>query len=310
MNKTHVLHQLVKQLNEEDRLPAIVFVFSRKNVETYANAITTNILEFDSKVPYTIRNECDQVLRKLTNYKEYMNLPEYDELTKLLEKGIGIHHSGMIPILREIVETMISRKHIKLLFATESFAIGLDCPIRTAVFTSLTKFDGCGMRYLYPHEYGQAAGRAGRRGLDTVGHVVHCNNMFEVPSLTEYKEILCGKPQSLLSKFRVSYSTILSLMKTIKCINQILPILLKKVLKGELDKMVEDEKISNNKYIDKISELEKSIDNIRTPLEVCKRYLEIDNIDKQKTKFLQKFRINKEKKHSENFKILMTIINL
>ena len=213
MNKTHVLNQLVKQLNEEEMLPAIVFVFSRKNVEVYAKAITTNILEFDSKVPYTMRNECDQVLRKLPNYQEYMNLPEYEELTKLLEKGIGIHHSGMIPIFREMVETMISRKRVKLLFATESFAIGLDCPIRTAVFTSLKKFDGTGMRYLFPHEYGQAAGRAGRRGLDTVGHVIHCNNMFELPSLTEYKDILCGKPQSLQSKFRVSYSTILNLMK-------------------------------------------------------------------------------------------------
>ena len=54
------------------------------------------------------------------------------------------------------------------------------------------------MRYLFSHEYSQAAGRAGRRGLDTVGHVIHCNNMFDLPSETEYKEILCGKPQSLI----------------------------------------------------------------------------------------------------------------
>ena len=195
VNKTHVLNQLAKQLKEEEKLPAIAFVFSRKNVETFANAIT-NILEFDSKVPYTIKNECDSIIKKLPNYQEYMRLPEYDGLIKLLEKGIGIHHSGMIPILREIVETMISRKHIKLLFATESFAIGLDCPIRTAVFTSLTKFDGTKMRYLFPHEYSQAAGRAGRRGLDTIGHVIHCNNMFDLPSSNEYREILCGAPQN------------------------------------------------------------------------------------------------------------------
>ena len=299
MNKTHVLNQVVKQLNEEDMLPAIVFVFSRKNVETYAKSITTNILEFDSKVPYTIRNECDQVLRKLPNYKEYMNLPEYDELTKLLEKGIGIHHSGMIPILREIVETMISRKHIKLLFATESFAIGLDCPIRTAVFTSLTKFDGSGMRYLYPHEYGQAAGRAGRRGLDTVGHVVHCNNMFELPCLTEYKEILCGKPQSLVSKFRVSYSTILSLMKNNKIHkSDFIDFVEKSMLKGELDKMIQDEQISNNKYIHRIDELEKIIDTMRTPLEICNRYLEIENMDKAKEQIFTKIS-NKQRKEAQ-----------
>ena len=97
-------------------------------------AISVNILEFDSKVPYTIKYECDAILKKLPNYQEYMQLPEYETLVKLLEKGIAIHHSGMIPVFRELVENMISQGHVKLLFATESFAIGLDCPIRTAVF--------------------------------------------------------------------------------------------------------------------------------------------------------------------------------
>ena len=108
-----------------------------------------------------------------------MELPEYDQLVSLLEKGVGIHHSGMIPILREIVEIMISKKYIKLLFATESFAIGLDCPIKTAVFTNIIKFDGHNERILMPHEYTQMAGRAGRRGIDTIGHVVHCNIYFD-----------------------------------------------------------------------------------------------------------------------------------
>ena len=76
------------------------------------------------------------------------------------------------------------------MFATESFAIGLDCPIKTAIFTGLTKFDGSNERYLLSHEYTQMAGRAGRRGIDTVGHVVHCNNLFELPVMTEYKNIL------------------------------------------------------------------------------------------------------------------------
>ena len=84
-------------------------------VETYAKAIQTNILEFDSKIPYTMRDECDKILRKLPNYEEYMRLPEYDELTKLLEKGIGIHHSGMIPVFREIVEKMISKRSSEII---------------------------------------------------------------------------------------------------------------------------------------------------------------------------------------------------
>ena len=114
----------------------------------------------------TVRKECEQIVRKLPNFKEYLELPEYDTWVSLLEKGIGIHHSGMIPILREIVEIMISKKNIKLLFATESFAIGLDCPIKTAVFSGITKFDGRSERLLLAHEYTQMAGRAGRRGID------------------------------------------------------------------------------------------------------------------------------------------------
>jgi len=213
MKRKHVLNQLTQMLKDHDMLPAIAFVFSRKHVEIAAKEITTNLLEFDSKVSYTIARECEQIVRKFPNYREYLELPEYVDLVKLLERGIGIHHSGMIPVLREIVEIMISRKCIKLLFATESFAIGLDCPIKTAIFTGLTKYDGNGPRLLYPHEYTQMAGRAGRRGLDTVGHVIHCNNLYKTPSPTEYKELLCGKPQKLVSKFHVQYTTILSLLR-------------------------------------------------------------------------------------------------
>ena len=122
-------------------LPAIAFVFSRKLVEQCASDITVSILEDDSKVPYTVAKECEQIVRRLPNFQEYLELPEYTNLVKLLEKGVGIHHSGMIPILREIVEIMISKNYIKLLFATESFAIGLDCPIKTAIFTNINLFN-------------------------------------------------------------------------------------------------------------------------------------------------------------------------
>lgn len=276
MNRTHVLNSLAKQLKEQEMLPAIAFVFSRKNVEQYANSITTNILEFDTKVPYTIKNECDQIIRKLPNYKEYMNLPEYENLIQLLEKGIGIHHSGMIPILREIVEYMISRKHIKLLFATESFAIGLDCPIRTAVFTSLTKFDGNKMRYLFSHEYSQAAGRAGRRGLDTVGHVIHCNNMFELPSETEYKEILCGKPQSLISKFQISHSVILNLIKNNKkSKNDFIEFVKKSMISQQIKKAISNEEQNLLELEASVEKKRFVVNNLRTPYKSCERYMEL-----------------------------------
>ena len=208
-----VLNELCKYLKENNMLPALCFVFSRKNVEKYAFQISVNLLEDDSKVPYIVRKECEQMIRKLPNFEEYLQLPEYESMVSLLEKGIAIHHSGIMPILREIVEMMFSKGYIKLLFATETFAVGLNMPTKTVIFSNLSKFTSDGIRYLLGHEYTQMAGRAGRRNLDTVGHVIHCNNLFSnnYPTLNEYKTILSGTPQTLKSKFAISYHLLLNL---------------------------------------------------------------------------------------------------
>ena len=279
MKRKMVLNKLAEHLRENEMLPAIAFVFSRKNVETCAKEITTNLLEDDSKIPYIVRRECEQIVRKFPNFKEYLELPEYNDLVSLLEKGIGIHHSGMIPVLREIVELMISKRYIKLLFATESFAIGLDCPIKTAVFTSLTKFDGSQQRFLMSHEYTQMAGRAGRRGIDTVGHVVHCNNLFPLPSINEYKTILCGKPQKLVSKFHISYSTVLNLLKNERStFTEFTDFVGKSMLANELER----NKTSAQSVIDQLKEsLEKKerlLELARTPTEDIKKVDELSSI--------------------------------
>ena len=222
VSRKHVLNSLATFMKGSDdpdiddtMLPAIVFLFSRKQVEECAADMTANILSFDSKIPYNAARECEQIIRRLPNWREYLELPEYKTLVKLLEKGVGIHHSGMIPVLREIVELMISQKKIYMLFATESFAIGLDCPIRTAVFTGLSKWDGTQDRMLYAHEYTQMAGRAGRRGIDTVGHVIHLPLLFRrgIPSELAYRDCLSNKPQTIVSKFHIDYKMILSLLK-------------------------------------------------------------------------------------------------
>ena len=208
-----VLNELCKYLKENNMLPALCFVFSRKNVEKYASQISVNLLEDDSKVPYTVRKECEQMIRKLPNFEEYFNLPEYETMVSLLEKGVAVHHSGIMPILREIVEIMFSKGYIKLLFATETFAVGLNMPTKTVIFSNLSKYTSNGVRMLLGHEYTQMAGRAGRRNIDTIGHVIHCNNLFgnNYPNMTEYKSILSGTPQTLKSKFAISYHLLLNL---------------------------------------------------------------------------------------------------
>jgi superfamily II RNA helicase len=322
-----VLNNLSLFLRDRDMLPAIAFVFSRKHVELSAKEITVPLLEDDSKVSYIVRRECEQIIRKLPNFHEYLELPEYNDLVDLLEKGIGIHHSGMIPILREIVEIMISKKYIKILFATESFAIGLDCPIKTAVFTGLVKFDGSNERYLLSHEYTQMAGRAGRRGIDTVGHVVHCNNLFNLPIMTEYKNMLCGTPQKLVSKFRISYSLILNLLQLCtsktptksavlsdkdnsyhaleKCEGvksesasessgentKFVTFASKSMVYDELQIDIENSKKRIIELLDKINKKKSIMDTLKTPNDICRKYLELEHAIKTS--------VNKKKREIE-----------
>ena len=293
IKRKYVLNELMLYLRNREMLPAIAFVFSRKNVELCAEEITVPLLEDDSKVPYIVKRECDQIIRKLPNYEEYLRLPEYNYLVSLLEKGVGIHHSGMIPILREIVELMISKKYIKVLFATESFAIGLDCPIKTAVFTGLTKFDGTDQRWLLSHEYTQMAGRAGRRGIDTIGHVIHCNNLFTLPSQTEYKDILCGKPQALVSKFRISYNWLLNLLvsgenKKEENKENILKMTQKSMIYEELQQNINYQKDVLKKIELEISQKKQNLELLKTPIDICLKYM--DSIEKEKIS------VNKKKK--------------
>jgi superfamily II RNA helicase len=210
VKRQHILNEVCKYMVDNNMLPALCFVLSRKLLEECAKEVTVVLLEDDSKVPYIINYECEKILRKLPNYKEYLNLPEYINLVKLLEKGIAIHHAGVMPVFREMVEILYSKGYIKILFATETFSVGLNMPTKSVVFTDINKYDGNIKRMLYSHEYTQMAGRAGRRGIDTVGHVIHLNNLIRNIDSTNYKIMMNGKPPILKSKFKISYNNVLN----------------------------------------------------------------------------------------------------
>jgi superfamily II RNA helicase len=212
VKRQHVLNKVTEYLVQHEMLPALCYVFSRKQLEKCAEELTTNLTEFDSKVAYIVDRECEQIIRKLPNYQEYLQLPEYLNLIKLLRKGVGIHHAGMMPILREIVELLFARGFIKLLFCTETMSVGINLPVKTTIFTDIVKYNGEINRTLYSHEYTQSAGRAGRLGLDYVGHVIHLNNLFRNVDHTSYKNMMNGKPQKLTSKFKISYNLLLNLL--------------------------------------------------------------------------------------------------
>lgn len=205
VKRKHVLNQLTTYMKANNHLPAICFVFSRKHVELCAKEITNSLFDEDSTVPEIIEDECKKILiSKFPNYKEYIHLPEYVELINMLKKGVAIHHAGILSVLRELVEMLFDKGYIKLLFATETFAVGINVPAKSTIFTSLTKYNGSIMRNLYSHEYTQMAGRAGRRGIDKEGLVWILGNLVDLGTAEECKQILTGAPQTLTSKFKIS----------------------------------------------------------------------------------------------------------
>jgi superfamily II RNA helicase len=217
-NKYFIMNNMVKYLKNNDLLPGIVFVFSRKQCYEYAKKITIPLFEENANKAELIRKECKTILiNKIPNWKEYVNLKEYITLVKMLEKGIAVHHSGVTPIFREMIEILFKMGYIRLLFATETFAVGINMPTRSVVFTCLKKFTNNGYRCLFPHEYTQMAGRAGRRGIDTVGYVFHMNNFFvnrNFIDIDKYRHIVTGNSQEIQSKISISPTMVLRYMHT------------------------------------------------------------------------------------------------
>jgi superfamily II RNA helicase len=290
MKRQHVLNKVSEFMVEKEMLPAICYVFSRKQLEVCAHEITANLLEFDSKIPYTIDRECEQIIRKLPNYKEYLHLPEYLDMVALLRKGVAMHHSGLMPVLREIVEILFSKGYIKLLFATESVAIGLNLPVKTCVFTDIYKHDGNSMRVLQAHEYTQAAGRAGRLGLDSVGHVIHLNNLFRDTSATAYKTMMNGKPQTLSSKFKISYNLLLNLIDIGD--TNLVGFAKQSMIIGDLNAQINQVALEIDKCSEESAKLNESVETMLSPRDIVEQYFELQS---NKEKYANKKRKEMDK---------------
>ena len=136
--------------------------------------------------------------------KTYETTPQYTTIRTLLEKGVCYHHSGLIPIFKEVVEIIFKLGLIKVLFATETFAVGVNMPTRTIVFTELIKTTNMCKRFLNTAEYKQMSGRAGRRGKDTNGTVILLP-LYEFPDLLELKNVMVKTMPHIDSKFKIDY---------------------------------------------------------------------------------------------------------
>ena len=196
--------------------PALFFVFSRKMCEEYASKVSMDLLTSSETA------DVQHIVKfHLHKYADLQKMEGYHKLFDLLRKGIAFHHSGMLPILKEIVEILFDKGFIKILFATETFAVGINMPTKTVVFTSFRKYDDeCeNMRVLRTSEYIQMAGRAGRRGKDVKGDVYYLP-IREPEEPETIKQMMTGKSACVESQMKFDYSYILATMNSGKHIRE------------------------------------------------------------------------------------------
>ena len=199
---------IVDALAKDDLLPAIYFLFSRNDCQTYAERLAMIS-------PHLLKpGQLDQIDAIIQTYLDSMR-PEDLELdqvrliTRLARKGIGFHHAGLLPILKQFVEVLFSRGLMQVVFATDTLALGVNMPARTVVIGRMTKWDGRRRRILTPNEFQQMAGRAGRRGMDAFGHVVMPYSAY-IP-YKEMLEVATGPLLPVQSAFAIRYNTVLNL---------------------------------------------------------------------------------------------------
>ncbi|MDP8218242.1 MAG: DEAD/DEAH box helicase [Candidatus Theseobacter exili] len=196
---------LIRNLYNENKLPCIYFLFARRRCELLAKEM--------SNYDFLNINEKQEIRRlHLSLCCRYSIKGEQRvlDLQPLIEKGIAYHHAGMMPILKEVIERLFTSKLIKVIFTTETFALGINMPAKTVCFDELRKFYGFAFSTLKTRDFYQMAGRAGRRGIDTEGYVYSRINPHYI-SIREIKRIIYGEPEKIYSRFNTSYSTLLLL---------------------------------------------------------------------------------------------------
>ncbi|KAK4337313.1 hypothetical protein RND71_043599 [Anisodus tanguticus] len=200
--------KVIRTIMEKNLAPVIIFSFSKKDCEAYA--LQMSKLDFNSQEEKRL---VEEVFKNATDVlsEEDKQLPQVEHVLPLLKRGIGIHHSGLLPIIKETIEILFGEGLIKALFATETFAMGLNMPARTVVFTNARKFDGRDFRWISSGEYIQMSGRAGRRGIDDRGIVILMIDEKMSPAVG--KDLIKGKPDPINSAFHLTYNMVLNLLR-------------------------------------------------------------------------------------------------
>ena len=215
-NEEEDIKRIIELITSNELDPGIIFCFSKEKCELLAKNLAKtelNLTNDDEKKAI----EKIYLCAILTLSEEDQKIHQIKNMLSILKLGIGVHHGGMLPIIRESVELIFQSGLIKILFSTETFSMGLNMPAKTVVFTEIEKFDGNKNRYLTGGEYIQMSGRAGRRGLDDKGITMVILKRKIDPE--NCREIMRGKSDPLNSSFILSYNQILNLSRIegVKC---------------------------------------------------------------------------------------------
>jgi len=203
--KPNRLDKLINHLQASDKLPCIYFAFGRKRCEYLADEMRG----FD----FLDKREKGQITKMFSSLCARFDLDNEKSaylLLPLIERGIAYHHAGMLPTLKEVIERLFTSRLLKVIFTTETFALGINMPARTVVFDELRKFYGRYFANLKTRDFYQMAGRAGRRGIDKEGFVYSRVNLNYI-SLEELKRIIFSDPEKVRSRFNASYATLINL---------------------------------------------------------------------------------------------------
>jgi len=200
--------EVITALRNANLLPCLYFLPGRRAVEAAADGAATHLL-VSLEQRARLATETQAWIRTLP--PEEQRLEQAQRLLLLLPRGIGFHHAGLLPALKVMVETLFARGELRVVFSTDTLALGINMPARSVVVGSLSKFDGIQMRLMTPNEYQQLTGRAGRRGMDEKGAAVIPYSPWEAfePSFAA----LTGPLEPVTSAFNVRYNTVLNLWR-------------------------------------------------------------------------------------------------
>lgn len=207
--RSHI--DLLRDIQSKGMLPCIYFCFSRALTEQKSDSLK----RFKNYLSSSEGADAGKIIREhLSNADSSIrDLKTTKLLRECLSRGIGFHHAGLLSALKELVEDLFSKGLVKVLFATETFAVGINMPAKAVIFDSLEKFDGISFRYLNSKEYFQLAGRAGRRGIDKEGLAVSVIER-RVADIPKIKIITSDDKEPLKSQFKVSFNTVLNLLRS------------------------------------------------------------------------------------------------